>query len=92
MHVRTCRALGGFEPDLRHASDDLLILLELVRSGGACALLPELVGAEADPGVAVRSLAEGRVGREVFLLTRRTRPAALEAFVSALRDAVPAAA
>jgi DNA-binding transcriptional LysR family regulator len=90
MHVRTCRALGGFDPDLRHASDDLLILLELVRSGGACALLPDLVGAGSERGVAVRPLAEGRVGREVFLLTRRTRPPALEAFVGALRDAVPA--
>ena len=87
MHVRTCRALGGFEPDLRHSSDDLLILLELVRTGGACALLPDLVEAEGDPGVAVRSIAEGRVGREVFLLTRRTRPAALEVFVEALRAA-----
>jgi DNA-binding transcriptional LysR family regulator len=92
MHVRTCRALGGFEPDLRHSSDDLLILLELVRAGGACALLPDLVEAEGDPGVAVRSIAEGRVGREVFLLTRRTRPAALEVFVEALRAASPAAA
>ena len=43
MQIRTCRQLGGFEPDLRYASDDFLILLELVRTTGACALLPELV-------------------------------------------------
>jgi DNA-binding transcriptional LysR family regulator len=78
MIVRACRVLGGFEPDLRHRSNDLLILLELVRSGGAVALLPDLVGAEADPSVAVRALAEGSVTRDLFLLSRaagRARPA-----------------
>ena len=34
MQVRVCRRLGGFEPDLRHSSDDFLILLELVRTTG----------------------------------------------------------
>ncbi len=75
MQVRTCRQLGGFEPDLRHASDDFLILLELVRTTGACALLPQLVlGYEPrawESGVVVRDLAEGTIGRTVFMLTRR---------------------
>jgi DNA-binding transcriptional LysR family regulator len=87
MHLRACRALGGFEPDIRHASDDLLILLELVRSGGACALLPDLVHADRDPSVAVRPVADGRLGREVFLLTRRARSPAIEAVAAALHDA-----
>ncbi len=87
MHLRACRALGGFEPDIRHASDDLLILLELVRSGGACALLPALVHADRDPSVAVRPVADGRLGREVFLLTRRARSPAIEAVAAALHDA-----
>src|SRR6478752_2460879 len=43
MQIRACRRLGGFEPDLRYASNDFLILLELVRTTGACALLPDLV-------------------------------------------------
>ena len=38
MQIRISRQLGGFEPDLRYASDDFLILLELVRTTGACAL------------------------------------------------------
>jgi DNA-binding transcriptional LysR family regulator len=87
MVVRTCRALGGFEPDLRHHSNDLLILLELVRSGGAVALLPDLVWAEGDASVVVRRPAEAALHREVFTLTRKgsaARPA-LAAFMTALR-------
>jgi DNA-binding transcriptional LysR family regulator len=87
MMIRACRRLGGFEPDLRHASDDFLILLELVRTTGACALLPDLVLDRGAPGVAVRSIAEGTIGREVFLLTRATRTPAVEAVAQALADA-----
>ncbi len=90
MQIRICRQLGGFEPDLRYASDDFLILLELVRTTGACALLPDLVLDHGAPDVAVRSLAEGRVGREVFLLTRRARTPAVEVVAAALRAAAPA--
>jgi len=92
MHIRACRELGGFEPDMRHASDDLLILLELVRSGGACALLPDLVHADRDPTVAVRGLANGRLAREVFLLSRRARSPAIETVAAALQDAARRAA
>jgi DNA-binding transcriptional LysR family regulator len=87
MHVRTCRVLGDFEPDLRHASDDFLILLELVRTAGACALLPAFVRADTAPGVAVRPLEEGTVGREIFLVTRRPRSRAVEVVAGALREA-----
>jgi DNA-binding transcriptional LysR family regulator len=91
MHVRTCRRLGGFEPDIRHASDDFLILQELVRTVGACALLPDLVRAHATPGVLVRPLAEGRIERAVYLLTRPTRPPALTVVTAALQKASQAA-
>jgi DNA-binding transcriptional LysR family regulator len=89
MHIRACRRLGGFEPRLRHASDDFLILLELVRTTGACALLPDLVLDRGAPGVAVRRIAEGSVGREVFLITRATRTPAVEAVAQALAHAAP---
>ena len=56
MHLRACRQIGGFEPDVRYASDDFLILLELVRTTGAGALLPELVLDLGTPGVVVRPL------------------------------------
>jgi DNA-binding transcriptional LysR family regulator len=87
MQVRVCRELGGFEPDVRYNSDDFLILLELVRTTGAGALLPDLVLGYGAPGVAVRPPAEGAVGREVFLLTRRSRTPAVAAVAAALRVA-----
>jgi|SRR5215207_75995 len=89
MQIRACRELGGFEPDLRYASDDFLILVEMVRTAGACALLPDLVVGYGTPGVAVRSLAEGPIDREVFLLTRATRTPAVEAVANALHEATP---
>jgi DNA-binding transcriptional LysR family regulator len=89
MQIRACRGLGGFEPDLRYASDDFLILLELVRMTGACALLPDLVLSHGAPGVAVRSIAEGTIIREAFLLTRATRTPAIEAVADALTAAAP---
>jgi DNA-binding transcriptional LysR family regulator len=85
MQVRISRQLGGFEPDLRHASDDFLILLELVRTTGACALLPDLVLGQGAPGVVVRDLAEGPVGRTVYLLTRAARTPAVQVVTEALR-------
>ena len=89
MQIRVCRELGGFEPDVRYASDDLLILLELVRTTGACGLMPDLVLEYGAPGVAVRDIAEGTVGREVFLVTRRSRTPAVAAVAAALRAAAP---
>ncbi|MGI8779260.1 MAG: LysR family transcriptional regulator [Solirubrobacteraceae bacterium] len=90
MLIRASRRLGGFEPDVRYASDDFLILLELVRTAGACTLLPDLVLAHGAPDVALRSLAEGDIGRDVFLLTRRARTPAVEVVAAALHDAAAA--
>ena len=90
MQIRICRQLGGFEPDLRYASDDFLILLELVRTTGACALLPELVLGYDAPGVVVRDLTEGTIGRSVFLLTRTTRTAPSGWWPSAMSSAAGA--
>ena len=87
MQVRVCRQFGGFEPDLRYSSDDFLILLELVRTTGAATLLPDLVFGYGAPGVVVRLPAEGTVGREVFLLTRRSRTPAVAAVAGALSKA-----
>jgi DNA-binding transcriptional LysR family regulator len=87
MVLNACRTLGGFEPDLRHTSNDLLILLELVRTAGAIALLPDLVQTAGDVSVRARTPAEGAIHRDVYALTRRTggtRPA-LVAVREALR-------
>lgn len=92
MHLRACRQIGGFEPDIRYTSDDFLILLEMVRTTGAGALLPDLVVGFEPPGVAVRPFESGGVGREVFLLTRRTRTPTVEAVAEQLREAAEVAA
>jgi DNA-binding transcriptional LysR family regulator len=87
MHLRACRQIGGFEPDVRYWSDDFLILLELVRTTGAGALLPDLVVAYDAPGVVVRPFDSAGVGREVFLFTRRSRTPAVDAVAHALLEA-----
>jgi DNA-binding transcriptional LysR family regulator len=68
--IRTCRGLGGFDPDIRHRTNDAVISLALVAQGQAVTILPELVGAADQPGVAVRALAEGSVHRTIFVATR----------------------
>ena len=86
---RACRVLGGFSPDVRHRSTDLLVLLTLVRTGHAVTLLPDLVRAEDDATLAVRDLAEGPLTRLVFTAVRAAtaeRPA-LAAVRAALREA-----
>ncbi|GAB3864535.1 LysR family transcriptional regulator [Nocardioides maradonensis] len=90
MTLRACRQLGGFEPDLRATSDDFLILLELARTTGSATLLPDLVHAHEAPGVVVRDLRDlrgGGIGREVYLLTRRSSPPTVDAVAEALRVA-----
>jgi DNA-binding transcriptional LysR family regulator len=86
---RACRVLGGFSPDVRHRSTDLLVLLTLVRTGHAVTLMPDLVRAEEDSTLAVRDLAEGPLTRIVFTAVRAAtaeRPA-LAAVRAALREA-----
>jgi DNA-binding transcriptional LysR family regulator len=89
---RACRVLGGFSPDVRHRSTDLLVLLTLVRTGHAVTLMPDLVRAEDDSTLAVRDLAEGPLSRIVFTAVRAAtaeRPA-LATVRAALREAAPA--
>lgn len=92
-HLRHCRAVGGFEPDLRHASNDLVVLLELVRCAGAVSLMPDLAGADGWPGVVVRRIAEGNLERRLYTLTRtagEARPA-LQAVLAEMRTQAAAA-
>jgi DNA-binding transcriptional LysR family regulator len=92
LTLATCRARGGFEPDLRHRSNDLLLLLAHVGTLGAATLLPDLVGAGDDPRVAVRDLREGTLHREVFALTRSgsDRSPGVAAVLAAVRARLPA--
>jgi DNA-binding transcriptional LysR family regulator len=85
--VRACRALGGFEPDARHRSNDLAVLEQLVAAGAAVALLPSLGRPGRMPGVVVRRVAEAPLERSIFLAMRRGSAgrAALAAVAEALR-------
>ena len=85
LAIRACRALGGFEPDVRHRSNDLLILLALVANGQAVTLLPDLVRADREPASSpatspkrrspapssARSAAAARGGRRSMRCERR---------------------
>ena len=66
-----CNRLGGFEPEVRHRSDDGLVLSALVASGRAVTLLPALLTA-AVPQITARRLREERLQRTIFTATRTT--------------------
>jgi DNA-binding transcriptional LysR family regulator len=84
-----CNRLGGYAPDVRHRTDDVMILRALVSSGRAITLLPALIGT-ATPEVAVLPVAEGPLRRTIFTAVRA---AATEApAIAAVRDALRAAA
>ena len=87
---RTCREHGGFDPDIRHRTNDSVTSLALVAGGQGVTLLPRLVRPEAQPGVAVRGIAGADVHRTIFAATRAADAA--RPSVRALRAAVRAAA
>ena len=85
MTRRTCRALGGFDPDVRHRVAGATVALALVERGLAVAMLPALplagrgagaAGADVPAAaggalsLAVRAIAEGSVDRAIFAATR----------------------
>jgi DNA-binding transcriptional LysR family regulator len=89
---RTCRQLGGFEPDIRHRTNDATVSLALVARGLAVTLLPGLVLPGRRAGIALRGIAGGSVGRAIFAVTRASDAArpSTQALVAAVRDAAAA--
>jgi DNA-binding transcriptional LysR family regulator len=85
--ISTCRSLGGYEPDLRHHSNDADVQLELVRAAGAVALMPALTLPAAEPALAVRDIAGTAISRRLVVITRDspTGPA-LDTFLAAVRE------
>jgi DNA-binding transcriptional LysR family regulator len=84
-----CNRLADFEPDVRHRSDDGLVLSALVASGRAVTLLPALL-ATAMPQITARRLREEHLQRTIFTATRtsaRDAPAVV-AVRHALTDTV----
>jgi DNA-binding transcriptional LysR family regulator len=86
---RTCRELGGFDPDIRHRANDATVSLALVARGLAVTLLPDLPLPAELPGVARRALAEGPVDRAIFAATRAADAArpSTQALLGAVRGA-----
>ena len=83
---RVCNQHGGFEPDVRHETNELGMLLALVASGHAVTLLPELALTAGVDGVAVRPVADVELSRTLFSAVRAgadRRPA-----LAALRDVI----
>lgn len=66
-----CNRLGGFEPNIRHRSDDGLVLSALVASGRAVTLLPALL-APSLPQITARRLRDEHLQRTIFTATRTT--------------------
>jgi DNA-binding transcriptional LysR family regulator len=89
MTRRTCQELGGFEPDVRHRTNDAAISLAVVASGLAVTMLPDLALPDHHPGVKLRDIAERRMSRAIFAATRATdaeRPST-QALLAAVREA-----
>jgi DNA-binding transcriptional LysR family regulator len=84
-----CNRLGDFDPDVRHRTDDGLVLSALVASGRAVALLPALL-ATAMPQITARRLREERLQRTIFTATRSTITDAPA--IAAVRNALAATA
>jgi len=85
---RTCRELGGFDPDLRHRANDANVSLSLIAAGLGVALLPWLPLPKRYPGIAVRAIADASVDRAIFAATRSAdavRPST-QAVLAAIRS------
>ena len=89
MTQRTCRGLGGFEPDIRHRTNDADISLAIVERGLAVSMLPDLALAGREHQVEIRPIAEGRVSRTIFAATRAADAArpSTQALLAAIRAA-----
>ncbi|GAA3388522.1 LysR family transcriptional regulator [Cryptosporangium minutisporangium] len=88
MVVGSCRSIGGYEPDVRHRSNDADVQLELVRTTGAVALLPALtLPTVGDPAVVIHDIAEVRLRRRLVVIVREGPSApALTAFLTVVTE------
>ena len=91
---RVCNEHGGFEPDVRHETNELTMLLALVAAGHAVTLLPDLALVGDVTGVAVRPVADTRLTRTLFTAVRagadrRPALAAVRAAIKAVRPPGP---
>src|SRR5919108_1277377 len=88
MTQRTCRQHGGFDPDIRHRTNDATVGLALVAHGLAVTLLPDLVLPIRHPGIVLRRVAEAPdIDRAIFAVTRAADAArpSTQALLAAVR-------
>jgi DNA-binding transcriptional LysR family regulator len=92
MTQRTCREHGGFDPDIRHRTNDATVSLALVARGQAVTLLPDLPLRGRHPGIALRPIAGASIDRSIFAVTRAADAArpSTRALVAAVQDAAAA--
>jgi DNA-binding transcriptional LysR family regulator len=90
MTRRTCQELGGFDPDVRHRTNDATISLAVVAHGLAVGMLPDLPLPARHPGVQRRDIAERPISRAIFAATRTTDAArpSTQAILAAVREVV----
>jgi DNA-binding transcriptional LysR family regulator len=88
---RVCNEHGGFEPDVRHETNELSMLLALVATGHAVTLLPELALIDIPPAVVVRPVADAELTRTLFTAVRAgaDRRPALAAVRETIRRGLP---
>jgi DNA-binding transcriptional LysR family regulator len=89
MTCRLCREIGGFDPDIRHRTNDATVGLAVVSRGFAVTLLPELALPGRRSGLAVRAIAGAEAGRSIWAVTRSAdgaRPST-QALLAAVRRA-----
>jgi DNA-binding transcriptional LysR family regulator len=67
MTRRTCHEHGGFEPDIRHRTNDATVTLALVAQDLAVALLPSLTLPGLHPGITAHPMP---IARRILALTR----------------------
>jgi DNA-binding transcriptional LysR family regulator len=94
MTRRTCQALGGFDPDVRHRTNDAAISLAIVARGLAVSMLPDLALPPRHAGIRLRDIADVTIDRAIFAATRSTDAArpSTQALLAAVKDAVTALA
>jgi DNA-binding transcriptional LysR family regulator len=91
MTRRTCQELGGFDPDVRHRTNDAGISLAIVARGLAVGMLPDLALPRRLAGLRVRDVAGTPIHRAIFAATRTTDAArpSTRALLAAVREQVP---
>ena len=89
MTRRTCLELGGFEPDVRHRTNDAGISLEVISQGLAVGMLPDLALPRRMPHITLRDIADASLDRSIFAATRVTDAArpSTRALLAAVRAA-----